>query len=119
VGHSEDSRVTTGGGFDKSFPVESADFGVPFRHTLGTTFSFSLAVGNPIEGCTKLQGDFYSDKTVLLKGGGCEFCVKAKRAQEKGAKAVMVANTGDSGEVLVHITVGSCGQVGVCLFVLH
>ena len=119
MGHSEDSRVTTGGGFDKSFPVESADFGVPFRHTLGTTFSFSLAVGNPIEGCIKLQGDFYSDKTVLLKGGGCEFCVKAKRAQEKGAKAVMVANTGDSGEVLVHITVGSCGQVGVCLFVLH
>ena len=101
-------RVTTGGGFDKSFQVESADFGPLFRDTLGTTYNFALAVGDPINGCTELQGEseIYEGKIVLLKRGVCEFCIKAKMAQEKGAKAVMVADNEDD---LIHMTVGTCG----------
>jgi cysteine-rich repeat protein len=44
---------------------------------------------------------------VLLKRGTCEFCIKAKMAQARGAKGVMIANTD---ETLTHMTVGTCGQ---------
>jgi cysteine-rich repeat protein len=96
-------------GFDRSFPVESADFGPDFRHMLGTTYSAILSVADPIEGCSELQGwsHVYKDKIVLIKRGTCEFCIKAKMAQARGAMGVMIAN---NDEELVHMTYGTCGQ---------
>jgi len=102
-------RVTAQSGLDRNFPAQSADFGAQFRSTLGQTYSGMLWIAFPIEGCDTLQGPpgIYTDKMVLMKRGQCEFCVKAKMAQQAGAKAVIVANTDES---LVHMTVGSCGQ---------
>ena len=102
-------RVTRADGLDKSFLIESADFGEAFRHKLGTTYSLPLAVATPIEGCSALQGDgaAYQDSAVMLKRGGCEFCIKAKHAQEAGAKAAIVAN---NDETVLHMIPGTCGQ---------
>ena len=100
-------RVTTAGGLDKSFVMESADFGEAFRDAVGKTYHYPLAVANPIQGCSALQGgSIYQNHAVLLHRGGCEFCMKAKAAQAAGAKAAIVANTD---ETVMHMTVGTCG----------
>lgn len=102
-------RVKARSGLDRIFPVESADFGVNFRDMLGQTYDGPLWLASPIEGCSKLQGplNVYKDKMVLIHRGSCEFCVKAKMAQDAGARAVIVANNDES---LIRMTVGSCGQ---------
>jgi len=102
-------RVHAAGAFDKSFPIESADFGVQFRETAGAAYSGALSLADPIEACETLHGDGerYQDKIVLAKRGACEFCKKAKSAQAAGAQAIMVANNDES---LIHMTVGTCGN---------
>lgn len=102
------ARVTAAGGFDKSIPVESADFGPLFRKSANVSYSGALSVASPPEACETLQGssELYRDRIVLAKRGACEFCQKAKAAQAAGAQAIMVANNDES---LIHMTVGSCG----------
>ena len=99
-------RVRAGDAFDKSFPIESADFGMQFRKTAGAAYSGSLSLADPIDACEPLSGH-YSNRVVLAKRGVCEFCVKAKEAQAAGAQAIMVANNDES---LIHMTVGTCGN---------
>jgi cysteine-rich repeat protein len=101
-------RVTSADGFDERFPVESADFGAPFRQSEVSSQNGALSVASPIEACETLQGgaELYQDKIVLAIRGTCEFCKKAKAAQAAGAKAIMVANNDES---LIHMTVGTCG----------
>ena len=100
-------RVRTANGVDKSFRIESADFGTAFRDTLGTTYSLAVSVADPVTACSELQGATYQDTMVLARRGTCEFCQKAKQAQEKGAKAIMISNNDDS---LLHMIPGTCGQ---------
>jgi hypothetical protein len=82
---------------------------VNFRDMLGQTYDGPIWLTSPIESCSKLQGplNVYMDKMVLIHRGSCEFCVKAKMAQDAGARAVIVANNDES---LIRMTVGSCGQ---------
>ena len=99
-------RIKGSGGFDKTFAAESAEFGPAFRDTLGTAYSFPLKIADPIQACTSfsnwvLNGDDYQDKTVLIARGTCEFCHKARIAQDKGAKAVMIYQS--VGEGLIHM----------------
>ena len=102
-------RVRTQGGFDKSFQIESAEFGELFRHTEGAKYIALLSVADPIEGCTALEGlsHLYQGKIVMIKRGSCEFCVKAKMAQARGAMAVLIAN---EDETLLHMVPGTCGH---------
>jgi cysteine-rich repeat protein len=102
-------RVRTQSGFDRSFQVESAEFGEAFRHTLGAKYISLLSVADPIEACSTLQGlsHLYHDKIVMVKRGSCEFCIKAKMAQARGAMAVLIAN---EDETLIHMVPGTCGH---------
>ena len=98
-------RVAALDGTVKIYAIESADFGPDFR-TSETGFHGVIQIADPIEACGPLVGH-YAGRIVLVKRGACEFCVKAKSAQDAGAMAVVIAN---EDETLIRMTPGSCGQ---------
>jgi hypothetical protein len=51
-----------------------------------------------IDGCEALSGDL-TNKIVLMYRGNCAFTVKVKNAQNAGAKAAIIANSGTPGNL--------------------
>ena len=99
-------RIITFSGSIETHIMETADFGPNFRHEPGIVYSAIIEVADPVEACGPLVGQ-YTDRIVLTKRGTCEFCIKAKSAQDAGAKAIIVAN---NDETVLHMTFGTCGQ---------
>lgn len=92
----------------KGFEIESADFGALFRENPQNTYMLREQKADPANGCTELKGlgDIYKGKIVLVDGGDCDFCQKAKMAQDKLASAIIVVSID---ETLERMQLGTCG----------
>lgn len=55
-----------------------------------------LALVSPIKGCTTLSNTNLTGKIALIERGDCNFTIKFKNAQDKGALGVIVYNAPDS-----------------------
>ncbi|OCA69071.1 hypothetical protein BBI01_17825 [Chryseobacterium artocarpi] len=68
----------------------NTDFGSTLTSTPITS---DVVLANPIDACTDLTNTDVSGKIVLIQRGTCSFDFKYKKAQDKGAAAVIIYNT--------------------------
>jgi extracellular elastinolytic metalloproteinase len=72
----------------------NVDFGGQFSTTMALTSDVVLA--SPLDACTDLNNNNLSGKIALIERGSCDFDDKFKRAQNKGAIAVIIYNPSQS-----------------------
>ncbi len=77
----KDRRPTAGynSNFGGSFPVDEPITG-------------DVVLANPLDACTDLQNTNLTGKIALIQRGSCNFDLKFKKAQDKGATAVIIYN---------------------------
>ncbi len=68
-----------------------------FGPSIGThPVTADVVLVNPVKGCTTLSNTNLTGKIALIERGDCNFTVKFKSAQDKGALGVIVYNASDS-----------------------
>lgn len=76
-------------------PVVGVNSG--FGPTIATNpVTADVVLVSPIKGCTTLSNTNLTGKIALIERGDCNFTVKFKNAQDKGALGVIVYNASDS-----------------------
>jgi hypothetical protein len=90
----EKTVVRASGTASGDFVYGTASFGVP---ATAANFSGSVVLVNdgsasPSQGCFASPAGAYAGKVALVDRGTCAFEIKAKFAEDAGAKAVLVAN---------------------------
>jgi hypothetical protein len=76
--------------------VQVAGFGPQTYRVSGALAGAEDSVGDPLDGCEALVGD-YSGRIALINRGGCTFAQKALNAQAAGALGALIANSDDNG----------------------
>ena len=101
-------KVETTLGFTQYFEIQSADFGLDFRHTPGMTYSGQIVYSDPEDGCHPLKTHDYTDKIVLIRASHhCHFCKAAVYAQIAKAAGVIIESLDDH---LIYMPPQSCGE---------
>jgi len=68
----------------------NADFGGAFP--INSPLTGDVAIATPADACTNLDNTNLNGKIALIQRGTCNFDVKFKKAQDKGAKGVIIYN---------------------------
>lgn len=83
-------RVETPGAIAGRYRMAVAGFGRPLENTIAGT----LAPSSPANGCTAFTNPAQINGNIaFIDRGTCNFTVKARLAQQAGARAVVIANT--------------------------
>jgi hypothetical protein len=91
LGPYEGIRLT--GGVNREIEYGPASFGaVPSASTFGGQVALATYGAGATDGCSPITSPI-AGKVALVDRGTCTFTVKAKNAQNAGAKAVMIANS--------------------------
>ncbi|UQB69362.1 T9SS-dependent M36 family metallopeptidase [Epilithonimonas zeae] len=76
----------------------NVDFGPAFPTT--SPLTADVAIADPADACTNLSNTDLTGKFALIQRGTCNFDVKFKKAQDKGAKGVIIYNPTASQSVI-------------------
>ncbi|MPT32605.1 MAG: T9SS type A sorting domain-containing protein [Chryseobacterium sp.] len=68
----------------------NVDFGGAFP--VNSPLTADVTIATPADGCTNLTNTDLTGKIALIQRGTCNFDVKFKKAQDKGAKGVIIYN---------------------------
>ncbi|SHK73104.1 T9SS-dependent M36 family metallopeptidase [Epilithonimonas mollis] len=87
----------------------NVDFGAAFPQNAPLTGD--VAIATPADGCTNLTNTDLTGKIALIQRGTCNFDVKFKKAQDKGAKGVIIYNP-SAGQSIINMS-GTDGTVTI------
>ena len=96
----------------RRYKILEARFGGSWKDLRDAGERLRLAAGSPVKGCTPLVTDIQG-AIVVLERGDCEFVVKLRNAQEKGASGVIVTNNFVGGGYNEMSAAGSVGDLTI------
>jgi hypothetical protein len=87
----------------------NVDFGGTFP--VNSPLTADVAIATPADGCTNLTNADLTGKIALIQRGACNFDIKFKKAQDKGAKGVIIYNPTPS-QAIINMS-GTDGSVTI------